>query len=219
MPIKNWKYWWSFFQEVELEEVDSDFSDFLVVSLNKGQYQLSTSRAIYSYGKHYYNYSRIFDKYNFPINGLKKALILGYGLGSVPQILSQYYLKLEVTGVEIDPAVIYLNEKYGFEKNGIAIQVEGEDAEYFMESCNDKFDFIAIDIFIGDIIPDEFEAISFLENIKASLNGNGLVVYNRVQYTTDKKRESEYFFNNVFKKVFPDGKAHTIKGNLMLCNY
>lgn len=209
---------WSYFFEIDLEEVDSDYSDFLSVSLHKGQHLLATSRAIYSYGKLYHNYSRIFQELNFPIFHIKKVLILGYGLGSISQLLERYYSSLHISGVEIDPKVLYLNNKYGYQNENYQFEYYTVDAYTFMEQCTEKYDLIAIDLFIEDFIPEEFEQIAFLENIKNALNENGLTIYNRLQFTPSLKHTSKKFFENQFLKVFPEGKAYPVKGNLMLIN-
>lgn len=208
----------SYFVEIELVEVDSEYSEFLVVSLNRGQYQLSTSRAIYSYGKHYYNYGQVFQKLYRSKPPVKKVLVLGYGLGSIPQLLSKYYKELDITGVEIDEAVLELNEEFGYKNENYDFHFYAVDALEFVQHDDNKYDLIAIDIFVQDYIPEEFESEAFMQNIKSLLTENGTVIFNRLQFTKPLKEGTKKYYGNTFSKVFPSAKAIPIKGNVMLVN-
>jgi spermidine synthase len=219
MKPKWWQYLLSYFTEVNLETSSSIYNEVLEVNLVKGRYQLCTEEAIYSFADKYDNFKLTFEKMNAKSLDFENVLLLGFGLGSVPYMLEKLFNKTcSVTGVEIDEEVIYLASKYVLPELKSEINLIQADALAYIMLSTNKYDFIIMDVFQSDVIPDVFEDMDFLNQVKELLTDEGIFMYNRLAYTEDDKKISKTFFNNNFKKCFPDAYLLEVKGNYMLCN-
>ena len=74
----------SYLKDVYLESETSIYNDELTVLLVKGQYQLVTPEAVYSYGNRYDNFFNAFKQIQIQSKEIDSVLLLGLGLGSVP---------------------------------------------------------------------------------------------------------------------------------------
>ena len=217
--IAWWKKWLSYLVELHVESVESEHNPHLYVSLKKGRFQLSTANAVYSFGDLYSNFSRAFSAIDLDRLPGERVLILGLGLGSIPYMLEKVFKeKYHYTAVEIDEAVIYLANKYGLADLESGFQLIEADARVFVRLCQEKFDLICMDVFLDDFIPDPFEEIDFLEDLRELLSPHGILLYNRLALTERDKRRSRRFFEQQFRPVFPDGAFLDVTGNYMLIN-
>jgi len=208
----------SYLTEFHIEDAPSDLNPALHVCLVNGRYQLCTENAIYSYADLYDNFSGAFAKLNLKNQVIKKVLILGFGMASIPIILEKMGLDYSYTAVEIDEQVIYLASKYELPYLRSPVQMICADASQWVEIAEEHFDLIAVDIFLDDVIPDRFTQTSFLENTKNLLRPGGLLLYNRLANTEADLETTKLFFEETFKKVFPEGRYLTVGGNWMLVN-
>lgn len=130
------------------------------------------------------------------------CLILGLAGGSIAKLVRKNWKEAKITGVEIDPAMIYLGKKYmGLEKWGVDIKIQ--DAEDFCKSTKDKFDLICMDTYTGDAFPEKFEDEKFLQLLKRLVTERGVVVFNRLYYA-DKRPQAVKFgekLEGVFSRV------------------
>ena len=107
-------------------------------------------------------------------------------------------------GVEIDPVIVELGQKY-FNTGKIRnLEIMVEDAKSFVDRTQEKFDFIVIDIYKGRLLPKFVETSSFLAKIKEILKGEGVLVFNRIFLQSDSRKRLTFleFLSEVF------GKAH-----------
>ncbi len=219
MQQPSWKKILSYVYEFHVESIASDINDTLHVSYSQGRYQLSTQNAIYSFGDLYSNYYRAFEQIDLDKHNIQNVLILGFGLGSIPLMLENNFNKnYKYTGVEIDEYVIYLADKYVTHELKSPIDIILTDALTFVKICQQRFDLICVDIFLDDVIPDDFEQQDFLESVKSLLTENGIVLYNRLAQTRADKKASTAFFREQFLPVFPKGHYIDVDGNWMFTN-
>lgn len=219
MKAPFWKRLLSHFYEFHIESAPSEHNPHLYVSLSRGRYQLSTENAIYSYGDLYSNFVRAFLRLNLDKLNIEEVLILGFGLGSIPVILEKKYdKKYYYTAVEIDENVLYLANKYTLPEIKSSIQTICTDAFSFAEITEQKFDLICMDIFLDDVIPEEFEGSYFLENLASMLHTEGVLLYNRLSLTEEDKVKSKTFLEEKFLRVFPEGQILDVGGNWILLN-
>ena len=210
----------SYFWEQHIESVSSEINEELSVSLIRGRYQLYTTNAIYSFEDLYYNFLGAFKQMDLEKLPGKKVLILGFGLGSIPIILeSKFNVFFEYTAVEIDEAVLYLANKYAVPKINAPIQFICADALQFVNTTEEMYDMVLVDIFLDDVIPEKFGQQVFLESLSEIMNPNGVILYNKLALTDEDKKESTEFFNAIFNPVFENGVAFEVKGNHMLLNH
>ena len=214
-----WKKILSYVYEFHIESIYSDINETLHVSLSQGRYQLSTQNAIYSFGDLYSNYYLAFEQIDFDKHKIENVLILGFGLGSIPMMLEKNFRQaFNYTGVEIDECVIYLAEKYVTNTLKSPINIFTADALTFVEICEQQFDLICVDIFLDDVIPDDFQQQDFLQAVKSLLNKDGIILYNRLAQTKADKRASSAFYQEPFLPVFPKGRYIDVNGNWMFTN-
>ena len=134
---------------------------------------------------------------------IRKILILGLGGGTLSKLIKNKWPEAKITGVDIDPIMIELGEKYlDLQANKILIQ----DASKVVSG---KFDLIIVDLYNGDKFPEKFESEKFIK----SLSKNKLVIFNRLRYK-DKKEEAEKFGKKL-QKYFSKVDYYYPPANLM----
>lgn len=201
--------------EVKIEEVSSAVSGNLCVSLIGGRYVLSTKNAVYSNEERYSSFQVAFEKLQIGKRSVRNALILGYGLGSIPLMLNKLHnLHPRFTAVELDEQVIRLAKKYGYMP--VTVAMVNEDAYSYVLKSTQKFDLINADLYIDDTTPSQFEKEDFLLAMKELIAPGGLLLYSRFYYDTPHKQLTDHFFQTAFRKVFPEGYTLDTKGNLVL---
>lgn len=213
-----WKKYLSYLMEFHIEDAPSELNPHLHLCLNNGRYQLCTENAVYSYSDLYNNFSEAFARLDLENGTIQKVLILGFGLGSIPIILEKMGKQYEYTAIEIDEQVIYLASKYELPYLSSPIQLICADASIWIEQATEKFDMIAIDLFLDVIIPGRFKQTDFLTKAKNLLNDNGLLLFNCLAYTEQDQIDSKRFFETNFLKVFPKGRCLKVQGNYVLVN-
>jgi len=218
--IPFWKKWWSYISDVHLESHESSINPSLHLVLAEGRLQLCTDNSIYSFEDKYENFFKAFKTlHQQGVWSYTNILILGFGLGSIPKMLEDHFqLNLNYTAIEIDDVIIDMASDYVLPHLKSSIQLIHADALSFMSQNEERYDMICVDLFLDDIIPDQFKAKSFLTSIKKALSDNGIVLYNMLgDYEKDKKIAKIYFKEH-FKKVFPDASMMHTGTNFILAS-
>ncbi|UOF92089.1 fused MFS/spermidine synthase [Fodinisporobacter ferrooxydans] len=116
------------------------------------------------------------------VNHPGKAVILGSAGGTIPHLLARYdkpfFPNLQLTGVEIDPAVIPLARKYfGFlPSDGKLVNADGRQ---FINHTNNRYDIIIVDAYTQQIyIPFHLATQEFFTQLKEHLQPSGVVALN-----------------------------------------
>ena len=204
----------SYIHEIQVEKVESKVSKILKVTFYKGRYLLNTPNAIYSHEDQYTSFRVTFEKLKPESRNIKKSLILGYGLGSIPLMLSKRNVHCDFTAVESDPAVLELAKKYGHLPDESSLDLICADAYSYVLECKEQFDLINVDLYIDDITPAQFEKEEFLNGLKKILSKSGLLIFSRFYYEK-KHRDLTDRFKEVFQKAFPGSQFVKTDGNLM----
>lgn len=207
----------SYFVDIQLEYTSSEFNEDLYIFLSDGRYQLRTNKAIYSFEDKYVNFYKIFKALNWEKMNIEKVLLLGLGLGAIPQMLEINFDKqFEYHIVEIDEEIINLAQKYTLNDLKSPTYVYEMDAEIFVDITEEKFDLIIIDIFIDRTVPKKFESSDFLEKLKYLLYDNGIILFNRLNSDNENFLSNTKYFDKIFKTEFPDSKMFFVKNNIIL---
>ncbi|TVR79843.1 MAG: methyltransferase domain-containing protein [Saprospirales bacterium] len=213
--VPFWKRALSYLTEVHIESNPSPLNPHLYVSMRKGRFQLCTHNAVYSYEDKYDNFRLAFDQIN--LTGIKNgsALILGFGLGSIPILLQKKGIQgLDIVGVDIDENVVELASRYALNKIHYPTEIICADAEIFVELCMNRFfDLIAIDIFVDDKIPDKFQSPGFLKKCHSLLSPDGILLFNALAATEEDKFSAEELYFEKFTKAFPKASLLDVNGN------
>lgn len=204
----------SFFIPINIYKKNSSVSKKLEVTWNNGQLVLDSKNTNYSYG----SLQRILRKglkyIGFErIRGFKNILVLGVAGGSVIKTLSEEIeFKGQITGVEIDPAVIEIANTY-FDLDKIQnLELVNDDAFEFVLKTKEKYDLIIIDIFKDTEMPNFLFEEFFINRINLLLNVNGFILFNTMTlYKKDKDRNLEYrsrFSEDYSVRMYPKVEDH-----------
>lgn len=210
----------SYLTEQVLETASSEHNAYLHVSLVHGRLQLVAEDAIYSFGDYYLNFRRVFERFDFEQLPLRSdVLVLGLGLGSIPELLENYIgVEYNFVAVEIDPVIIELASDYSLPALNSNIEVHEADAYAFLQLDARKYDLICVDVFQDATIPGHLNGQDFLDLLKASLNPGGAIIYNRLADTGVHKVEAKTYYETEFSTAFPSGELVNTGGNYMLIN-
>jgi spermidine synthase len=215
LRIPLYKRLFSYLVEIPVEEVFSKHSGLLEVSIQRGEWKLSSPNAIYSYGRHYTSYQIAFDSLGINDFPVQRVLILGAGIGSVARLLSGHPTIEDMTVVDIDEVVISLAQKYWPIEEGVAVHFEVADAAAFVaQSTQAGFDMILSDVFIDDETPEQIIQETYLAHLYQRLSPAGILLFSKLDYTAADKAANQAF-SKIFQSVFKQGYTIPAAGNLM----
>lgn len=128
-----------------------------------------------------FNYTKLLFSGLLVNSNPERILIIGLGGGTMSNTLHQIYPNATITNVEIDPAVIKVARQYFgfFENNSVTSVVQ--DGRIFIKRAalkKQQYDWIILDAFNGDYIPEHLMTQEFLQETKALLSDNGILTAN-----------------------------------------
>jgi len=207
----------SFIKDQTLESTEGEHAEYLAVILRDGKLLLQANSAIYSWEDNYYNFRTAFEQLDWDQLPGDETLLLGLGLGSVPQMIEELFgYRLHYTALEYDGVIAALAQEYMLHRLQSPIDTVVADAEQFMAQNERTFDFLLIDLFVDDAVPTQFDSIEFLESLRDSMNPGACLITNRLAYTGADRIASETYYGDVFLKVFPNASSVDVESNLML---
>lgn len=111
----------------------------------------------------------------------ERILIAGLGGGTIPMLLRDLYPEAEIDVVEIDPAVVKVAKEWFHYEEDANHEVHVVDARVFIKRAGlqgEKYDFVMLDAFSGEYIPEHLLSREFLQEVKALLTDDGILVAN-----------------------------------------
>ncbi len=202
----------SYIFDFPIEKRQSRFSGEVIVSFHKGQYKLSTANAIYSFGKNYTSFDIAFKTLDIQNINIENVLVLGFGLGSVVDLLEYHPAIKNITAVDADEVIIQLAEKYLQTGLKNKVTYSCEDAEKYIAGTLQKFDLVLFDVFIDDATPVQFMQPAFLKELKKTINTNGILLFSKIDDSHKNKIENS-LFEKSFTAVFPEAFSIDANGN------
>ncbi|EJT0552208.1 spermidine synthase [Vibrio vulnificus] len=130
----------------------------------------------------------------------ERILIIGLGGGSVPSALAELYPESHMDIVEIDPVVSQIAERYFYFQPSHNTRVHTGDARVYIKRAGlkgQKYDFILLDAFNGEYIPEHLMTQEFLMETKQLLSSSGVLVANT--FSTSKLYDHE---SATYRSVF-----------------
>ncbi|MEX0967159.1 MAG: methyltransferase domain-containing protein [Bacteroidia bacterium] len=192
------KRWLSYFKEVPVEYVRSEWHPVLVVKLSQGKFILDGERVNYAFEGLDAFFRLAFQKTGIPHENTKTALILGFGVGNVATILKEKDPSISITGVDADPVMKDLAEKYfGLKKLG-GTEVITDDVVHYIRSTNLTFDLIVVDVFLEEKIPEPLQQRGVLRKLEKLLNAGGVLFFNTLGDTPELRDESGKIFETAY---------------------
>ncbi|WP_339653375.1 fused MFS/spermidine synthase [Flavobacterium frigidarium] len=173
----------------------STLSKSLEVTWVKGKLILDSENTNYSYGN-LQNILRLglreigFEK----IKNMNEVLVLGVAGGSVVKTLvDEINFDGKITGVEVDPSIIDVANKY-FKLNEVSqLDIIIDDAFEFILKTKSTYDLIIIDIFQDTKMPNFLFESYFVNRICTLINDCGAVLFNTMLLNDqDNSRNKKY---------------------------
>jgi spermidine synthase len=192
------RFFASFIAPMKIEERTGLVTPRLEVYLSKGRYLLDGPRVNYSFGGLATVFREAFSQFDVREREIANALILGFGAGSVASILREEYKKaVHLTGVEKDPVVIDLAKKYFQIERYEDLSLHLEDAGTFVARCDQQFDLIVVDVFVGAEVPQQFKQEKFLSELGRLLAPQGICFFNVAIYNEEVRTECQSLYREM----------------------
>lgn len=169
-----------------LEEVTSDSGILSVVgrdnmlALRNGDVGYSciyTDNSIYQ--PIYLSIQKLIETF-YKTHAFNKALILGGGCCAIPRfIIKSFNNTVKIDSVEYDPIIVSLTKKYFL--NGIPtnnLNIITDDAFAYLQRSDSLYDFVFVDLFVGNSIPDEVHSQDFKRNLIRNVGENSIIAFN-----------------------------------------
>ena len=140
----------------------------------------------------------------------KHILVAGLGGGSIPLTLSDLFPDSVIDVVEIDQAVVNVAKRFFFFEETDNMQVTVADARNFIKRAGlagVQYDYIVLDAFTGDYIPEHLLTREFLREVQRILSPGGVLVANTFSTSRLYDHESvtyQYVFNEFYNFKLPD---------------
>lgn len=134
----------------------------------------------------------------------RRILVAGLGGGSIPLTLSDLFPDAIIDVVEIDRAVFNVARDYFFFAETDRMKVTIMDARVFVKRAaldDVKYDYIVLDAFTGDYIPEHLLTREFLLEVKQILADDGVLVANTFSTSRFYDHES-VTYQDVFGQFF-----------------
>merc|ERR1719419_1301503 len=135
----------------------------------------------------------------------KRAVVLGMGLGGIPQILVSSWKNLVVDVVELNKHVVEVAMEALCFPEDKRINVILTDVFKWIASVQErKYDAVYIDIFEGKVIPEKAKESEFFRDVSRILKPNGIATSNVLFRDTNYLRKISTYFKSctIFKKRY-----------------
>lgn len=196
----------SWFVPTQLEKVRGELGHDLEVNVHNGRMVLDTANVNYSFGSLQDVFDYAFTKTHLYDAEITTVLLLGFGSGSVAELLLQKCNpEMFITGIEADREVIRLGKKYFPVTASSHVSLIHETAEQYVDHCERQFDLIVIDVFIEDKVPASVQSAEFLRKVKSLVSKKGKVYINKMDVKGDvvSNDDLEKNLRSVFRTVKP----------------
>lgn len=194
----------SYLIPVVLYKKKSKLSKTLEVTWNNGELVIDSENTNYSYG----DLQRVL-KYGLEHIGFdtiaqkENILVLGVAGGSVIKtLIEEIHYKGKITGVEIDPEIINIANKYFNLQDIPNLTIIIDDAFEFVLKTKDRYDLIIIDIFQDTKMPSFLYQNFFTDRICNLLNHKGFILFNTMLLNKKQNLLNETYISSFKKENF-----------------
>ncbi len=139
----------------------------------------------------------------------RNALILGLGGGTLARLLQARWGDVSIVGVDNDPEIVETAEHVGWLPRS-GLEVVMADAFEYVQTCERRFDFVAVDLFRGHHLAARAFGRPFLRGVRALLEPRGRVALNLFFDRNERERETRV------ASMFDIYKNHRIGGNVII---
>ncbi len=178
-----------------IETQNSKFSGNISVYKFRNKYILKAGQVHQSGGWADALFKRVIFKFQISNFKLKQILILGLAGGTLVELFTKINPNVKITGVDIDPVMVNLGNKYFHVLKRENLKVIIDDAYLFVKKTENKFDLVFVDTFQGDSMPKKFTEKELLKNVIRMTDDKGYIIINRLYLPKFKKETDEYYQN------------------------
>jgi len=149
-----------------------------------------------------FNYTKLLFSGMIANPNPKRILIIGLGGGTMSNTLHQLLPHAEIENIEIDPAVVNVARKYFNFVENKQVTSQIKDGRIFIKRAllkKQQYDWIILDAFNGDYIPEHLMTKEFLSETKALLSEQGVITANT--FSTSRLYDYE---SATYQAVFDD---------------
>ena len=111
----------------------------------------------------------------------ERILVIGLGGGTLPMTFHKLYPEAQIDSVEIDPAVVDVAKRFFDFEESENVKVIARDGRVYVKQAarfNRQYDYIILDAFNGDYIPEHLMTKEWLEEVKSILAPGGVLIAN-----------------------------------------
>ena len=150
----------------------------LHVYYDNGKIKLFTNNTNYSGGKLKSTFKKALKE--IKVENKDKVLILGFGLGSVWEIIKRGKKKNPfIVGVDYEPLILHFIKRYfPHILSDVKTDVFITDAHKYLINCEQKYSLIIIDLFFDDQVSDIVLNHDFVYNLSTICNASTTIVLN-----------------------------------------
>jgi spermidine synthase len=142
----------------------------------------------------------------------QRGLILGHGGGSLAKWLAEFWPKLELDVVEMDPSVVNAAEAYFDYKPPSTHHVYVQDARTFLSTTSAQYDLIWIDVFARHLIPFHLTTQEFYRDLQSHLTPWGVIAVNLASSDAPPDIRRAQAIVTTLNSIFPDIEAFNVPG-------
>ena len=144
------------------------------------------------------------------IGSVHNALLIGLAGGTVAHQLTAAYGPIPIDGVEIDPEIVDVGERY-FHMSEVApgLHVHVADGRYYLRTTSQRYDLIGVDAYHQPYIPFQMTTREFFGEIASHLTPTGVAAMNVGRTATDYRLVNAIAstMHTVFPYVYAIGTA------------
>jgi len=111
----------------------------------------------------------------------ESILVIGLGGGSIPMTFAELYPDAKIDVIEIDEAVVNVAKEYFYYSDTDNMKAHVDDGRPFIKRAGirgETYDYIVLDAFSGDYIPEHMLTREFLEEVKTIMTKDSVLVAN-----------------------------------------
>ena len=146
----------------------------------------------------------VFDCIQMMLAGLylnpapQRVLIIGLGGGTLPSALRKLFPNIQIDVAEIDPAITEVAKRFFNFPGDERLRVFEQDGRVFVKRAlqqNTKYDFVVLDAFDHEYIPEHLLTKEFLQEVRGVISKNGVFVANTLSKSSLHNFESATYYS------------------------
>ncbi len=145
----------------------------------------------------------------------KKWLILGLATGTAAKIISDKYQPVKIVGVEIDSKMLDIGHRY-FDLDAIPnLKIINQDANLYALNSKPCFDFVLVDLYLGDQLPKFVYTPRFIKAIKRI---SKMAIFNHLFYDAGKKERARELVKTLESHFYQVSLVRELTNLLIICS-